>query len=126
MDNTRFYTNDNAMREKVPDSYLGVVTELRRVLKPKGVLFMSIPFGEHRDYGWLQTFDGAMVDQVIDVFQPSAHEESYFRYQENGWQLSSRSDAARCQYYDFHDKSRSFRKDRAVAAEAVVLLELGK
>jgi hypothetical protein len=34
--------------------------ELRRVLKPKGRLFLTVPYGIHRDYGLFQQFDHAL------------------------------------------------------------------
>ncbi len=126
MDNTKLYTNDQLKKENTTKSYLSVISELHRILKPGGVLLMSMPYGESRDYTWLQTFDGSMVDSIINTFRPAAYTESYFRYIKSGWTTSSRADSAACQYFDYHDHSRSYRDDRAIAAEGVVLLELRK
>lgn len=126
MDNTMLYTSDPLKKEKTPTSFLSVVSELHRVLKPGGVLFISVPFGEQRNYGWLQIFNGGMIDSIVDTFKPLSYSESYLRYLDNGWEASSRVGVSNCQYYDLHDKSRAYRDDRAIAAEGVVLLELKK
>lgn len=125
LDNTRFYTRDSSKRENRPDTYLRVVEELRRVLKPGGVLYLSVPFGRYRNHGWLQVFDAAMVDALREVFTPAAYVESHFRYEREGWRVSSREQSRDAIYFDYHE-SKKHDDDYAAAARAVVCLELVK
>jgi len=125
LDNTRFYTTDRARAENDPDAYLAAITELRRILKPAGSLFITVPFGRHRVRDWLQIFDGERIDRIVATFQPRIHSETNFHYSEpHGWKLSSRGETADARYFDFHS-------DRAwpgapAAAEAVACLTLTK
>ena len=126
MDNTKFYSEGAAYNERSETSYLDFLSELRRVLKPGGTLYISMPFGVNKNYGWLQTFDGDMVDSIVGAFSPERVAESYFRYGEAGWMACSRAEATDCHYFDVHNDAATHRNDRAIAAEAVVLLELTK
>ena len=125
LDNTRFYTSDPDRNELNPDDYVRVVTELRRVLKPGGILYLSVPFGHHRNHGWLQVFDAAMVDRTLAGFGPAACIERHFRYERHGWQPSSREASRDATYYDYH-AARRRDPDYAAAARAVVCLKLLK
>jgi SAM-dependent methyltransferase len=123
LDNTRFYTSDQTRREASPDDYLRDVGELRRVIRPGGVLYLSVPFGRHRDHGWLQVFDATMVDRALAGFQPATCVERHFRYERDGWRLSSREASREATYFDYH-AARHHDPDSAAAARAVVCLEL--
>jgi len=125
LDNTKLYTTESAYNEATPQSYTAVIDELHRVLKPGGVLYLSMPFGEYADHGWLQVFDGSMVDEIIQRFNPSSYEEGYCRYSDAGWSVCDRRTANGSRYFDVHNESRG-QEPNAVAAEAVVLLELTK
>jgi SAM-dependent methyltransferase len=125
MDNARFYTADPTGREADPRAYLAAVAELHRILRPGGTLYVSVPFGRHRDHGWLQVFDDAMVDAVVDVFRPASRGELCFRYERDGWQASSREASRDATYFDYHERRRHD-DDYAAAARAVLCLELVK
>jgi SAM-dependent methyltransferase len=124
-DNTRFYTPDAANLPAAPGAYLDVVAELHRVLRPGGTLYVTVPFGRHRDHGWLQVFDAAMVDTVLTTFRPAAFVEHHFRYEHDGWRPSSRTESREATYFDYHAGAK-YDDDYAAAARAVVCLELVK
>ncbi|NQT72400.1 MAG: class I SAM-dependent methyltransferase [Chloroflexi bacterium] len=126
LDNTKFYTNNPANDEQALDAYIVVIRELHRVLKPGGHLYLSVPFGSHRNYGWLQTFNSNMVDTVLDAFSPTSYTEHHFRYDSDGWKVSSRTESGACQYFDLYDKAREYQNGDPIAAGAVVCLELVK
>ncbi len=125
LDNTRFYTSDASKEEHRTDAYLLVVKELKRVLKPGGVLYVSVPFGRYRNHRWLQVFNAAMVDAVLRVFAPASYVEDHFRYERDGWHVSSREDSQDATYFDYH-QSKTHDGDYAAAARAVVCLEIMK
>ena len=125
LDNTRLYTKDALMRENNRNSYLLAIKELHRVLKPGGVVYVSLPFGKRKDHGWFQVFDDNMVDRLIKAFSPSSVIETHFRYEPDGWRISSRDGSKNATYFDIHQQ-RKYDADYAAAARAVVCLELKK
>jgi len=125
MDNTMLYTQDTAKRESDPGAYLAAVAELRRVLKPGGTLYLSMPFGKHVDHGWFQVFDANMIDTLIKSFSPATLREYHYRYLPTGWTESSRQDSADATYFDIH-KSKTYAEDFAAGSRAIVCLELIK
>lgn len=125
MDNTKLYTSDPEKREKDRDAYLLAVKEFSRVLRPGGTLYLTLPFGTRRDYGWLQVFDGAMVDGLIAAFGPSRTAETHFRYAQGGWVVSDREQSRDGAYFDIHER-RDYEPDYLAASRAIVCLELTK
>jgi SAM-dependent methyltransferase len=125
LDNTRFYTDDVSKREESGDAYLGVAAELMRVLRPGGTLYLSVPFGAHRNHGWLQVFDAAMLDRLLDALAPASHIEHHFRYTAAGWQVSSRKDSRDATYFDYH-AATGYDPDFAAAARAVACMAVTK
>jgi SAM-dependent methyltransferase len=124
MNNTLFYSSDHSKDECDPESHLQALSELRRVLKRGGVLYLTLPFGHAQIRGWLQIFDAEMVRKVLDVFRPASSREVYFRYTNSGWQVSSPDECRDARYFD-PSNAGTIKTDFA-AAEAVVCLELVK
>lgn len=125
LDNTMLYTQDEAKRENDNDAYLAAINEFRRVLKPGGSLFLSMPYGRHSNHGWFQIFNAEMVDRIIQAFAPAEYRESHFRYQADGWVVSDREQSADATYFDIHTR-KHYDADFAAASRAVVCLELRK
>jgi SAM-dependent methyltransferase len=125
MDNTIFYTSDLSKKENTPDAHISVIQEYHRILKAGGVLFLSVPFGQYKDHGWFQVFDSAMVDRAIGAFSPSSVFESHFRYEPDGWVVSSREGSKDATCFDIHQQ-KCYEKDLVAFSRAVVCLELEK
>lgn len=125
MDNTMLYTGDVSKKEDAPLAYLDVVQELKRVLKPGGHFYVSVPFGKAMTYGWFQIFDAPMVDALIKEFAPNSFEEFHFRYLPEGWTVSTREQSAGSTYFDIHS-TKTYDADFAAASRAVVCLDLLK
>jgi len=124
MNNTIFYSSDDSKNECDPQSHLQALVELRRILKPNGVLYLTLPFGRPQLLGWLQVFDARMVRRVVEVFRPASVRESYFHYTNAGWQASSAEGCSDARYFD--PSQRRNMETEIAAAEAVVCLELEK
>ena len=99
------------------------VAELRRVLKPSGVIYLTVPFGRRDDFGWLRVFDADALDGLVAAFAPSSVTTAFFRYDERGWQRSTAQDTSDVRYRD-HFSEPEPGADRAVAARGVACLEL--
>jgi SAM-dependent methyltransferase len=125
LDNTLLYTRDEAKRENDPEGYLAALLELKRVLKPGGKLFLSMPYGAHRNYGWFQIFNSEMVSKIKDAFLPAAACEHYFQYTGQGWVNASSEAAKNATFFDIHAE-KEYGPDYAAASRAIVCLELTK
>lgn len=125
LDNTLLYTADASKKENQSASYLRAVQEFHRMLKPGGKLYLSVPFGKAVNRDWFQVFDGAMVDEIIRAFGPSHAEEFYFKYEADGWKMSSRDAAKDATCFDINVQ-KNYDADFAAFSRAVVCLELTK
>ena len=101
MDNTMYAEGEVAQRSD-PSEFILAVRELKRVLKPGGVLYISFPFGRYENHGWFQQFDSELVDTLIGAFAPSRHKENIFQYNPDGWQRSTREACKNCEFFDVH------------------------
>lgn len=125
LDNSMLYTNDQTKNEQNAGTYSVFLSELKRILKPGGTLFLSMPFGKHVNHDWFQVFDGPMVDDVIRIFAPSRHVEIIYQYLPDGWATSTRQASKDAEYFDIH-KTKTYDPDYAAASRAIVCLELTK
>ncbi len=125
LDNTLLYTSDASKRENAPASYLAAVRELRRILKPGGSAYITVPFGRHDVRTWLQVFDASMLGNLIAAFGPQTSSVDFFRYRsKDGWHPSSREAAVDARYFD--PRTDTPWKGRPVGAEAVACVEVKK
>ncbi len=132
MDST-IYAGAKQADEKDPGSFIRAVAELSRILKPKGTLFLTVPYGKYADFGFFQQFDASLVDKTIRFFAGSLVESSYYRYLDSGWILSTSSECSDCGYFNIHEtkyfdkrSQKDYDKDYAAAARAVACLKLVK
>ncbi len=133
MDNVVFAA-EKAYRENRPQDYLGAVREMRRIIRPGGSLFLTVPFGRYEHHGWLQQFDSGMLAALILEFRPQEVNKTFFRYTERGWKLAgeeecrdlSFSNAIRNKHSTGKERVRRFDWDFAVAARGVACIELQK
>jgi SAM-dependent methyltransferase len=123
LDNTQLYTASERFRERRPRDYVRALRELRRVLRPGGRLLVTVPFGRPTQIGWLQQFDKDGVASIVDEFGGVVLDESYFRYEPDGWVRAGADECAHCEYFDIHARG-GFDPDWAAAARAVACLEL--
>ena len=132
MDNA-MYTDNNQFHEHKPNSFVDALKEFNRILKPDGDLYITVPYGKHKNYGFFQSFDADLVQQVIETFKGSPDEINYYQYLEDGWILSEESKCSTCEYFDinqtkYFDKqsTKDYDADYAAAARAVVCMKFTK
>lgn len=125
MNNQFLYSKDSIYNEFKPDSSIDAVKELKRLLKPGGKLFITVPYGSYQNLGWLQQFDHEMVSTLIDVFNGFQTTETYFKYQNDEWQRTDADACSDCRYFDVHNQP-TFETDYLAAARAVACIEIIK
>jgi len=132
MDNYLYTNNLKNSEEKILD-FEKAILELKRVLKSGGSLFITVPFGKYKNFGWFQQFDSKLVNRVLEVFGSKEQKINYYKYGEGGWNISDEKESRDVEYFDVF-KTKYFEKksiigfdfDLAAASRAVVCLELVK
>lgn len=114
------WTHQKNDREHHMRDYRKVLAEFRRILKPGGSCFITVPYGMHKQHGWFQVFDVFMVRDIINTFEPTVSTTTYFQYTKNGWIYSDEHKSRNCDY------SLSYLPDYAVGAKSVVCIHLIK
>jgi SAM-dependent methyltransferase len=100
MDNTLYTGRTTAPRRAGVAEPLRVVREFRRIIRPGGTLYVTVPFGRREDHGWFQQFDASMVDELVQAFAPRNVAETIYRYLPGGWRLSDRAACAEAEFFD--------------------------
>jgi SAM-dependent methyltransferase len=134
-DNTLF-TNNEVHREYCAEDYVLVMQEFWRVLKPGGILFLTVPFGAYGHFGTFQQFDEKLLSRAIEAFgKTSEVTATWYRYTFQGWNIASVEDCAGCQYVDWVARAWMDKRmpdplpvepDLAAAARAVACVRLIK
>jgi SAM-dependent methyltransferase len=106
-------------------AYRDALREMCRVVAPRGRLLLTVPFGLREDHGWLQQFDSDGIRDIVATFDGDLLGETYYRYDGDGWQLSSAAECATERYYNIH-ADPAIPADGAAAARAVCCLELSR
>lgn len=123
MDNTLLYTKDRRFQECDLTAYRAVLREFRRVLRPGGVLLLTVPFGKLENHGWTQQFDRVGVEDIVKTFGGRLVEWRCYRYLPGGWRLATVEECADCEYFNIH-ATPQYGPDFAAAARAVACLRL--
>jgi SAM-dependent methyltransferase len=74
------------------------VQELRRVTRPDGRLFVSVPYGRYEDHGWIEQFDAERVAELAAGLSDAV--VAVYAYGPGGWQVSSLEEAATSRFSD--------------------------
>jgi SAM-dependent methyltransferase len=118
MDNTAY--GHAAARSDDPDRELArAVVELRRVAKPGGVVYVSVPFGEDEDHLWFRQLGEERLERLRGLLGGPATTLEVFAYSGDGWQRADVASASRLRY---RRPDAPVGADRAAAARAVACL----
>ena len=123
--NNEYYGSADVKADEPQREMLKAVTELRRVLKPGGDLYITVPVGEPDRFEWVRALAPNEVDDIIESFAPSSMSLQFFRHGAEGWAPTDRDGVEGARYRD-HFSSGPVGEGRVVAAEAVACLHLRK
>jgi SAM-dependent methyltransferase len=128
-------TARGASRELASGDALDAISEMKRILRPGGRFFLTVPFGCYRHYETFEQYDSARLNTVIEAFAPSAVQKSFFLYDADGWRLAAEGDCAACEYAGWVAEAwlkgetpspAAVEPDHAAAARAVACIEFVK
>lgn len=132
MDNS-IYSDNEAFQEKKNLDFLKAVSEFKRVTKPGGKVYISVPYGKYTDFGWYQQFNKEKIDRLITAFAPSKLIETYYCYEAGGWKLSDKEHCQEFAGFNIHDtkyfnpnSTKDYDPDFAACSRAIAALELWK
>ena len=132
MDNSIYSSNPDFF-EKNRFDFLKAIAELKRVTKPGGRVYITVPYGKYTDFGWYQQFDAKMINLLIDNFAPDKFIETYYCYESGGWTVSNKQYCQKFEGFNIHDtkyfnpeSTKDYDPDYAAASRAVAALELWK
>ncbi|MBN1680159.1 MAG: methyltransferase domain-containing protein [Anaerolineae bacterium] len=128
MDNVNYGAESSGELGKT--DYLIAARELWRVLTPGGQLLISVPYGKYTHVYWngavfMQQFDGQHLNTLLSCFANAAVEVTFFRYEPEGWCVSTQEVCADAAYFNTHERD-TFDNDYAAAARAVACMRISK
>jgi SAM-dependent methyltransferase len=131
-DNT-FCTGAAGFVEQHLSDYLIATRELTRVLKPNGLLLLTVPYGRYQFHGAFQQFDRRQLSLLESELAGSVVvlEKSFYRYSKEGWQVADDEECQDCEYVAWVAElmrtgkwpEPTLEPDYAAAARAVVCLK---
>jgi SAM-dependent methyltransferase len=124
MDNEKIYKN-NEYKENKKEDYLKAVIELKRILKPDGKLLITLPYGQYQNLEFFQQFENKMIQKILNEFPNQQHKLTYYKYSQEGWNLSTEKECSNEKYFDIHT-DKKIDSNNTAAARAVVCIKLIK
>jgi SAM-dependent methyltransferase len=122
MDNSPYGANTPAV-ERPNEAMRSAMRELRRVLRPGGSFFLTVPYGRRENIGWLRQFNREDLEEAISAFGASdGCDVKVFAYGPSGWRASNLDDAADAVYANY--LMEPFTVDGAEGARAVACVHL--
>ncbi|MBL0742456.1 class I SAM-dependent methyltransferase [Chryseolinea lacunae] len=128
MDNSMYgYDIPNEAQAQVKSyDYLKVVAELNRVLKPGGLLLVTVPYGKHEAHGFFQQMDAEMIGRLADTLQPfGSLELTFFKYLKEGWSRATQQECNDAESYNPHT-GKGLKNDGAAHSRAICCIEFTK
>jgi SAM-dependent methyltransferase len=106
--------------------YLKALKEMIRVLKSKGQLLLTFPFGKFENHGFFQQFDQEMLDRILDLLKEKGnHKVTFFKYEKEGWKFAPIESLLYSESFNPHT-GKGKKDDFAAHSRAVACIEFKK
>lgn len=106
--------------------YIIAVREMIRVLKNKGTLLLTFPFGKFENHGFFQQFDIDMLNKILYLFKDiGTHEVTFFQYKNDEWNFANIEDVSDSESYNPHT-GKGKKDDYAAHSRAIACIEFNK
>lgn len=106
--------------------YLKVIIELLRVLKSKGQLLLTFPYGRFENHGFFQQLDYEMFSKIIDILQPNGeYESNFYKYVSHGWKYETQIECNDAESYNPHT-GKGKNNDNAAHSRAICCIKFLK
>ena len=132
MDNS-IYSSNEKFKEKNKFGFLKAVSEIKRVTKSGGKTYITVPYGQYKNFGYYQQFNFEMINLLIDAFSPKKLVETYYCYESSGWVVSDKQYCQQFEGFNIHDtkyfnsnSTKDYDPDYAACSRAIAALELWK
>jgi len=102
-DNTKYY---KPIAELPPDRQnpsppdAEALAEMFRILRPGGMLIVTVPFGKFVDYGWFTHYDSRAISTLFQSIPSASISAEYFKYTKDGWVPCAAAELADTSYQD--------------------------
>ena len=74
-----------------------------RVLKRKGTLLVTFPYGKFENHGFFQQFDNEMLDRILNIFKSfGSCNVTFFEYKKDSWNFTNKEDLVDVVSYNPH------------------------
>ena len=84
--NNKIYNNENYKNSKKKKNHLNLfLKNLYRVLKKKGILLITIPYGKYGSYQNMQQFDEKALKTIFKILNLRKIFEKYYKVNKNNW-----------------------------------------
>lgn len=94
----------NENQKKKSYEYVKAIQEMLRVLKPKGMILLTFPFGKFENHGFFQQFDEEMLDRILKLFSIHGNYEiDFFKYENLGWRFAKKEELRNVFSYNPHN-----------------------
>lgn len=131
--NNSIYSSNPQWQEKQSYDFLRAINDLKRVTRPGGKVYITVPYGKYTDFGWYQQFNADLIDRLIYTFKPTKVTETYFCYELGGWRFSDKQYCQKFEGFNIHDtkyfnpdSTKDYDPDYAACSRAIAALELWK
>jgi ubiquinone/menaquinone biosynthesis C-methylase UbiE len=128
MDNSMYGYDLSFNKDSMSKSYeyILAVQEMIRVLKSKGLLLLTFPFGKFENHKFFQQFDNEMLDRILNLFDMfGSYEVTFFQYKNDGWNFASRKEVINEESFNPHTGIGK-KDDFAAHSRAIACLEFKK
>jgi len=129
MDNTLYGAADPEKRppaKSAAKGYKRALSELVRVLRPGGDLYVTVPYGRYEHHGFFQQFDRSMISDVRTLLAKAGSVTmDFFRYRPNGWHCASQKECDTLESFDPHT-GRGQKDDGAAHSRGICALHFRK